>query len=238
MYMPLPEALKLKHEHKQFLQDLAIDESNPGSIPRDFETLLDFARNSELQLTAKHQLPLSALADINARLTHLIQLGLKRPQQKSYPHIHGLYLGAQASGLTTVDRTGQQPVFVVDEAVYWQWENLNPTERYGTLLEAWLLRGKADIIGERGRPFGMIPDNFERSVSFYVRLPGDGLQVAGNRDTEDGLRYHPEWHNPGLLDLFGLIHSSCRRIRFRSSVPVFLPNMLRFDARSEPSLHG
>ncbi len=97
MYMRLPEALKLTPEHKQFLQDLVIDESNPGSILRDFETLIDFARNGELQLTAKHQLPLGALTDINARLTCPIQLGLKRPQQKSYPHIHGLYLVARAS---------------------------------------------------------------------------------------------------------------------------------------------
>jgi hypothetical protein len=207
MYMRLPEALKLTPEHKQFLQDLVIDESNPDSILRDFETLIDFARNGELQLTAKHQLPLGALADINARLTRPIQLGLKRSQQKSYPHIHGLYLLMRASGLTTVDVTGRQPVLRVDEEVYQLWQRLNPTERYGSLLEAWLLRGKSEIIGERGRPFGMLPDNFDRIAWFYVRIPSDddGLPVAGDRDTEDGLRYYPEWHNLGLLDLFGLI---------------------------------
>lgn len=205
MYIPLPEALKFTPEHKQFLQDLTIDESSPGSILRDFEILIDFARNNELQLTAKHQLPLSGLADINTRLTRPIQIDLKRPQQKSYPHIHGLYLVARASGLTTIDGTGKQPRLTVDEEVYRQWQNLNPTECYGSLLEAWLLRGKPEIVGERGRPFGMLPDNFERSAPFYVRLPGDGLQVAGNRDAEEGLRYHPEWHNLGLLDLFGLI---------------------------------
>ncbi|NDJ75049.1 MAG: plasmid pRiA4b ORF-3 family protein [Chloroflexi bacterium] len=178
---------------------------SPGSILRDFGTLIDFARNNKLLLTAKHQLPLSALADINARLAHPIQLGLKRPQQKSYPHIHGLFLVARASGLTTVDGTGKQPVLVIDDDMVQQWENLNPTECYGTLLEAWLLRGKPEIVGERGRPFGMLPDNFERSASFYVRLPGDGLPVAGNRDAEEGLRYYPEWYNLGLLDLFGLI---------------------------------
>jgi hypothetical protein len=205
MFVSLPEVLKLTLEHRQFLQALEIDKNSPGSILRDFETLLGIAKESELQLTSKHQLPLGALTDINARLTHPIQLGLKRPQQKSYPHIHGLYLVARASGLTTVDRTGKQPLLVVDEEVYRQWENLNPTERYGTLLEAWMLRGKPEIVGERGRPFGMIPDNFERSASFYVQLPGDGLQVAGNRDAEEGLRYYPEWYNLGSLDLFGLI---------------------------------
>lgn len=205
MSVPLSEALKFTPEHKQFLQSLDIGADSPGSILRDFGTLIDFARNSELQLTSKQQLSLGVLADINTRLTHPVQLGLKRPQQKSYPHIHGLYLVARASGLTTVDGTGKQPVLVVDNAMYQQWENLNPTERYGTLLESWLLRGKPEIVGERGRPFGMLPENFERSASFYVRLPGDGLPVAGNRDTENRLRYYPEWYNLGLLDLFGLI---------------------------------
>jgi hypothetical protein len=111
----------------------------------------------------------------------------------------------RVSGLTTVDTTGKQPVLVVDENMYQQWERLNATEQYGCLLEAWLLRGKPEIIGEWGRPFGILPDHFERTASFYVRLPGDGVQVAGSRGAEEELKYHPEWHNLGLLDLFGLI---------------------------------
>jgi hypothetical protein len=205
MFISLPDALKFTSEHKQFLQNQEISATAPGVILHDFETLIDFARNGELRLTARHQLSLSALVDINARLAQPIQLGLKRPQQKSYPHIHGLYLLVRASGLTLVDASGKQPVLVVDDDMYQQWENLNPTERYGTLLESWLLRGKAEIIGERGRPFRTIPDNFELSASLYIQIPGDGLPVAGNRDAEEWMRYRPEWHNLGLLDLFGLI---------------------------------
>ncbi len=72
MYIPLPEALKLTPEHQQFLQTLEIDKDSPGLILHDFETLLSIAKDSELQLTGKHQLPMGALTDINSRLTHPI----------------------------------------------------------------------------------------------------------------------------------------------------------------------
>lgn len=73
------------------------------------------------------------LSEINARLTHPLQLGLKRPQQKSYPHIHGLYLLVRASGLTYVGGTSEKPLLLVDKAVYRVWASLNPTERWHNL---------------------------------------------------------------------------------------------------------
>jgi hypothetical protein len=94
---------------------------------------------------------------------------------------------------------------LVDEAVYQVWESLNPTERYGSLLEAWLLRGKPEIIGEYYRPLFLIPDNFEKWASFFAVIPDAGLQIAGDHVAEDWLRYTLGWHNLGLLDLFGLI---------------------------------
>jgi hypothetical protein len=82
---------------------------------------------------------------------------------------------------------------------------LNPTERYGTLLESWLLRGSSDIVGERTRYGDTIPDNFYKSAWFLADIPDDGLQVAGNPYVEDGLPYRPGWHNWGLLPLFGCV---------------------------------
>jgi hypothetical protein len=40
---------------------------------------------------------------------------------------------------------------MVDDDMFQHWSTLNPAERYGSLLEAWLLRGRLEIIGERGR---------------------------------------------------------------------------------------
>jgi hypothetical protein len=205
MYILPSQKLEFSSKHEQVLQDLIIGESGPGTILRDFEMLLGYLRQAGLPVTGKSQLPLRVLPEINVRLTHPLQLGLKRPLQKSYPHIHGLYLLLRASGLTCVGGTSEKPLLLVDQAVHQVWESLNPTERYGNLLEAWLLRGKPEIIGEDRRPLFLIPDNFEMWISFFGKIPDEGLQIAGDRDAEQWLRYRPGWHNLGLLELFGLV---------------------------------
>jgi hypothetical protein len=192
-------------EHKTVLQEFTIQESSPGTILRDFEAFLNYLREGELSITGTHQLPLRVLSEINAHLTHPLQLGLKRPQQKSYPHIHGLYLLVRASGLTCVGGTSKNPLLFVDKAIYQVWESLNPTERYTILLETWLLRGKPEIIGENINRLFLISENFREWVDFFAQIPAEGLQIAGNRDAEYWLRYTPGWYNLGLLELFGLI---------------------------------
>jgi len=198
MYIPLSDKLKLRAEHKTVLKNLVID-------AHDFEALLHFFRERERTLTAACQLPLRILSDINERLANPVQLALKRPQQKSYPPIHGLYLLLRASGLTYVDNRRAKPTLIIDPAVYQSWIGLNPTEQYGTLLEAWLLRGKPEILNERGSSLWIIPDNFTHIVWFYTHIPPEGLVVAGNREVESNLLYSPGWYNLGLMALFGLI---------------------------------
>jgi hypothetical protein len=205
MYWLSSQDIEFSSEHKRALQELTFQESSPGTILRDFEALLDFLREGELSITGTHQLPLRVLPEINARLTHPLQLGFKRPQQKSYPHIHGLYLLVRASGLTRVGGTSKKPLLHVDKVVYREWASLNLTERYGILLETWLLRGKPEILGENSGRLFLISENFRKWVDFFAQIPDEGLLVAGNRDAEYWLRYTPGWHNLGLLELFGLI---------------------------------
>jgi hypothetical protein len=134
----------------------------------DFSALIEILRRKNHTLTPKHQLPMKLLSEINESLQNPIQLGLKRPQQKSYPHIHGLYLLVRASGLSVLDTRGKKPKLVIDDKIYDQWKTLNPTEQYGNLLEAWLLRGFEDIIGERHR-WG-IPDHVRKITEFFRGL--------------------------------------------------------------------
>ncbi|MDI6754136.1 MAG: plasmid pRiA4b ORF-3 family protein [Thermodesulfobacteriota bacterium] len=198
------ERLEVSSVHSQVLKKTVISDSGPGTILKDFDTLLNYLRKQELPVAGTHQLPRNVVAEMNARLTHPIQLRLKRPQQKSYPHLHGLYLLMRASGLACVGGTGK--LFLsVDKGTHQVWENLNPTERYCTLLESWLLRGKPEIIGEGRRGLLLIPDNFQAWSNFFGQMSNKGLQVAGTRDAEYLLRYMPGWHNLGLLELFGLI---------------------------------
>ncbi|MHC1728917.1 MAG: plasmid pRiA4b ORF-3 family protein [Syntrophobacteraceae bacterium] len=196
--------IKFSPEQKQVLREIIIDESGPGTILRDFDTLLNFLLEGDLPITVTHQLPIRVLPEINARLTHPLQQGLRRPQQKSYPLVNGLYLLLRASGLTLTGGTSRKPLLFIDKAIHQAWKSLNPTEQYCTLLETWLLRGKPDIIGESGNIF-LTPDHFQKWMYFFEYIPGKGLRIAGKKDAEDSLRYFPGWYNLGLLELFGLI---------------------------------
>jgi hypothetical protein len=192
-------------DHEREFKDLVIGDASPGTIILDFEALLSYVRMRDMPVTGKHQLPLSSLPEINACLSKPIQLGLKRPQQKSYPHINGLYLLLRASGLTYINATPGKPLLVVDDEAYREWEGLNSTERYCSLLETWLLRGNPEIIGERQRGWYRIPDTFREWLRFFQSVPDDGIQISGNDEADSMIRYWMGWHNLGLLELFGLM---------------------------------
>jgi hypothetical protein len=204
-YRRSPEEFEFTSEHERVLRDLTIDESGPGTVLHDFGAFLAFVKGQELPVTPMHQLRRRVLPEINARLARPLQLGLKKPLQKSYPHIHGLYLLVRASGLTCIEGTAKKPLLVVDDAVYQVWEGLNPTERYCTLLEAWLLRGHPEIVGERGRSWLRIPGTFTELLWFSLRTPDEGLPIGEDEKARRLLGYWPGWHNLGLLELFGLI---------------------------------
>lgn len=90
------------------------------------------------QVTGPHLLPL------NARLSEPLQHGLSRPQQKSFPHINGLFWLARATGRMTIDATGKKPRVLLDKTTMASWQTLNPTEQYCTLLESWTLRAPSN----------------------------------------------------------------------------------------------
>jgi hypothetical protein len=60
----------------------------------------------------------------------------------------------RASGLSQVKQLGKKQTLVLDEAVLQSWTKLNLTERYFTLLEAWMILGNEEILGERYDPKG------------------------------------------------------------------------------------
>jgi hypothetical protein len=107
-------------------------------------------------------------------------------------------------GLGCVDGSGAKARLTLDPAILERWQQLNPTERYFTLLEAWLLHGRPEMVGERGRSW------FEASVSDCVRtwqhLPARGHQF----DPKQPVKVHlpgigRDLYHLALMDLFGLI---------------------------------
>lgn len=199
-----PKKPQFTAHHRRTLQQVQINAVGPGTIGQDFAAFLDFFAGRATRVTGMHQLPLKILPELNARLTRPLVLGLQRPQQKSYPHLEGLYLLLRASGLTYVTGTAKQLTLMVDEEVRASWQCLNPTERYGTLLETWLLRGHPEIVGEdRERSF-WIPQTFEEWTHLYMRLPDGGTAVTGNQ-TLEGTLYFLGLRSVALLELFGLL---------------------------------
>ena len=200
-----PRKVGFSRRQKRLLRGTVVDENGPGTVLHDFEAFLAFVQEKELPLTGMHQLPRRTLPEINARLARPLRIGLTRPLQKSYPHIHGLYLLLRASGLTVVRGTDRKPRLAVDGAVRRDWDGMNPTERYCTLLETWLVRGNPQIIGEESHGWLHMLQNFYQLQWFFLRLPGDGLPVVGNKDAERSLRYRSGLYNLALLELFGLV---------------------------------
>lgn len=193
----------LSSEYQQTLREQTINEDGPGSVLRDFGTLLDFVGKREIKVSGVHQLlPMSALAELNARLSKPLRVLLRRPQQKSYPHINGLYLLLRASGLSLIEVKGKQHLLALDGEALASWRGLNATECYFTLLEAWLLRGEGEIIGDDRDPLGPL---FKCST-FMESIPDRGLKVAGDRQAEQiTIPYHVGTYNLALLELFGCV---------------------------------
>lgn len=192
----------LSLEDQNALRDQVITEDSPGTILRDFETLLKFVGAEKPKVSGKHNLlPMDMLAELNRRLSRPLKIKLKRPQQKSYANINGLYLLLRATGLAQVERAAAKQILVLDMAVLEFWRSLNSTERYFNLLEAWLIRSTSEMIGERSGFFNPAGD----CLSLLERIPNKGLKIAGNRKEEERLSFFPGLHSIALLELFGLI---------------------------------
>lgn len=196
-----PELPSLTESQQELLQELSIDENQPGTILRDFQTLIDFLQPKGVEVSSVNNLlPLKVLSELNLRLTHPIDTKLKRPVQKSYPYINGLYLLLRSSGIGQIRTEGKKQFLVLDEAILTAWSNLNFTERYFTLLEAWLIWGNNEILGERQDAW----NNLFKCIQFWARVPDKGLKFA-KYDQQQDVSYYPGFHNIALLELFGLL---------------------------------
>lgn len=190
---------QLPPEIDRALREQRITETEPGTIVRDFNTLLDFIASHNVAAVGKNQLlPMDALSPLNSLMARPIEIRLKRPMQKSYPNLQGLHLIARASGLMRVEPLNKGALLALDGPAMASWTGLSPTEQYFALLEAWWLRATPEIIGERSG-FG---DVFHIQVlMLWERIPDKGLKI----DKEEA-RSLPYWglHNIALLDMFGL----------------------------------
>ncbi|MDJ0591047.1 MAG: plasmid pRiA4b ORF-3 family protein [Pleurocapsa sp. MO_226.B13] len=192
---PLPE------EAIALLQQQNITETEPGSILQDFQTLIDFIGEKGIAVSGKqHCLPMKSLAELNQHLSNPINTALKRPQQKSYPPINGLYLLLRASGLGQIVNRGKKPFLMLNRELLSSWDNFNSTERYFTLLEAWMIRAHEEMLGERRSPL----NEGTKCLQYWPQIPNQGQKIR-NYGEQQSLSYWPELHNLALMQLFGLL---------------------------------
>jgi Plasmid pRiA4b ORF-3-like protein len=186
----------------ELLQQQEISVTAPGTILADFQHLLDFVGTDGIPVSPAHQLisAISTLATLNQTLTMPMSIDLKRPQQKSYPLINGLYLLLRCTGIGRITQTGKQHSLMLDPTLLQHWQQLNPTEQYFTLLEAWLIRSHEEVLGERSGPL----NEGTRVIQAWQDLARRGKKLANYNDQRD-LAYYPGLLSLGLMQLFGLV---------------------------------
>ena len=189
---------------EEALHKVIIDEHGPGSVLRDFEGLLDFIGVDGIKAGGKHHLlPMGRLEELDELMTHPLRPPMKRPQQRSFPHIQGLYLLLRATTLGVGRGSGSKSRLEIDPHMLSIWRDLNLTEQYFNLLEAWLLRGNDEMFGaNRSREKGFFTD----FIQMHRNLPERRVRFHDNEARE---RLHLYSHDRlcqfALAELFGLV---------------------------------
>jgi hypothetical protein len=182
------------------LKNQVIEATQPGTLLADFEAFLNFIDSDGIEVSTGNQLlPMNLLREINNQLQNPLHLDLKRPQQKSYPHINALYLLSRVTGLTIVKNVGKKRRLVKNESVQQSWQTLNFTERYFTLLEAWLIYGNTEVIGEYSPFFGL--SDFKKIAE---KLLAESLHFPEMKSQKSAL-YGLDTLTIALMELFGWV---------------------------------
>jgi hypothetical protein len=191
-------------DQEQLLRDQCIDLERPGSVLRDFETLLDFVGTTGVNAAGKYNLlPIDAIATLDQQLARPLRLALVRPQLRSHPYLQGLHLLLRASGLGCIYGVGSKARLAVDPGLLAGWRVLNPTERYFTLLEAWLRRARDEMVGERGSWGG---SSLISCLTTWQQIPSKDKRFDLAHPAEAYIYgIDRRFYHLALMDLFGLM---------------------------------
>lgn len=201
-------------QQADYLKNLNINSSFPGTLLKDFNTLLGLIGADGLAVSeTAHIFAMKVLPNINQRMSKPIQPKTVRPTQKTFPHINGLYLLLRASGLATVQVDKKKARLILDPALMLQWQLLNDTEQYFALFQAWTLQYNDEIVSESNR--------FDASCfeECYYFLKESICESSFARDVSS-LRYRPGLHRLALLELFGFVTIELNALDEKNHWPV------------------
>lgn len=189
---------KVSDACRKLLTSQHISLDGPGTILKDVQVMLEMIGTRGLRSKSRNgNLPMEVLPELNRRMCDPITLALGRPTMKDYPNLAGLYVLLRVIELLRVDSGRVR----VDEAVLARWLQLNPTEQYFSLLEAWLLEADSSVLGIRNRRgSGQLDSNLllltSLNSSTFTKFP-EYIQRAGYGGSLEA------W-NTQLLMRFGL----------------------------------
>jgi hypothetical protein len=199
------DPFKFTAKHEKSLRDQAITDNEPGTVLHDFHMLVDYLRPEGVESAGKYNLlPISLIGELDRRLSRPLRLEstMKRPQIRSHPYLQGLNLLLRASALGRVEGAGGKARLVLDPAMLVQWDQLNPTEQYFNLLEAWLLIARPEMVGDQGRAWDSM---LFGALETWRYLPQAGRQLDFDRPEYVYLTgVGRDWYKLALMDLFGL----------------------------------
>ncbi len=190
----------------QLLLSQTMTATGPGTILQDFERILDLLKEKGLPLAKnRNSWALKVMEELNQGLSKPIDHLFQRPVHKSFPPIQGLFMLVRSLGIGQIIRDKKQDYLVLNPEVYGQWQQLNPTERYCTLLEAWLIRAHVSILGDDARM-----GDLSEGLNCLRSLPGminsaKKSQSFKNYEDQRNLNYFPGLNNVALLEMFGLM---------------------------------
>jgi hypothetical protein len=219
----------LTEAQAQLLREQVIDDTHPGTILRDFQAVLDYVGPQGVKSAGKYNLlPIETLTDLDQRLTRPLRLKLKRPQVRSHPYLLGLNLLLRATGLGRVEGTGAKSRLGLASEVLASWNTLNPTERYFTLLEAWLRVSTPEMVGERERRGG---GALLECLGVWHHTPAAGKMFDLSHPQDVYLfPLGRAFYHLALLDLFGLMEVEHPRTPVQPWCPAGLKHLPFGDA--------
>jgi hypothetical protein len=105
--------------------------------------LLDFVGEAKVRVSRTHNLfHAGILPKLNARLSRPMDVRLKRPQQKSYAYINGLYLLLRATGL---GRIGQAEVVPLSREILGRHYTVEVRRSARLKVSQWLRRASKEL---------------------------------------------------------------------------------------------
>ncbi len=191
---------------QRFLSEAKFPVADSGTIVTDAEAMLAFIGPKGLAAKSRNgNLPSEALPELNARLAAPITLALKRALLRDYPNLAGVFVLLRVMDLVRAEGARVD----LDPTALTRWQGLNPTEKYFALLEAWLWRAQADVIGGDSR---RRQSQLVENMGFLVGLRTDSWTAFPDHvHTHERPGYLSAW-NAQLQSRFGLADVKARAL--------------------------